>query len=109
MITPEIADKVLRNIAEHAAAGGFERVEAQARVLAEDLGRASRPVYPNYKAGRGGQAPTWDANHQRYAAALPHVKSVLVRAAHADSPGILESIEKARAALAPPEAKEPAS
>ena len=107
MITPEIADKRLQSIAEHAAASSFDRVEAQAKVLAEDLGRASRPVYPNYKASRGGQAPTWDANHQRYAKALPHVKSVLVRAAHSDSPGIMESIDKARAALAPrEEAKE---
>jgi hypothetical protein len=107
MMTPEIAAKRLQSIAEHAAAGSFEQVEAQAKVLAEDLGRASRPVYPNYKAGRGGQAPTWDANHQRYAAALPHVKSALVRAAHSDSPGNIESIDKARAALAPrPEAKE---
>jgi hypothetical protein len=101
MITPEIADKRLQSIAEHAAAGSFDQVETQAKVLAEDMGRASRPVYPNYKAGRGGQAPTWDANHRRYAAALPHVKSVLVRAAHSDAPGIAESIEKARAALAP--------
>jgi hypothetical protein len=109
MITPESADKRLQSIAEHAAAGAFDRVEAQAKVLAEDLGRASRPVYPNYKAVRGGQGPTWDANHHRFAAALPHVKSVFVRAAHADSPGIVESIGKARAALAPrPESKEAA-
>jgi hypothetical protein len=109
MITPEIADKRLQSIAEHAAAGSFDQVEMQAKVLAEDLGRASRPVYPNYKAGRGGQAPAWDANHQRYAAALPHVKSALVRAAHADASGIAESVEKARAALAPrPEEKEAA-
>jgi hypothetical protein len=101
MITPEIADKRLQSIAEHAAAGSFEQVQAQAKVLAQDLGRASRPVYPNYKAGRGGQTPTWDAHHQRYAAALPHVKSALVRAAHADAPGIMESIGKARTALAP--------
>ena len=44
MMTPEIADKRLQSIAEHAAAGSFEQVEAQAKVLAEDLGRASRPV-----------------------------------------------------------------
>jgi len=101
MITPEIAVKRLQSIADHAAAGSFALVETQAKLLAEDLGRASRPVYPNYKANRGGQAPTWDAHHQRYAAALPHVKSLHVRAAHSDSAGIVESIDKARAALAP--------
>jgi len=101
MITPESADRRLQTIAGHAAAGEFEQAEAQAKILAEDLGRASRPVYPDYKTARSGRAPAWDAHHQRYAAALPHVKTAVVRAAHADSAGTLESIEKARAAFAP--------
>ncbi len=101
MITLESADRRLRSIAGHAAAGEFEQAGAQAKILAEDLGRASRPVYPDHKTARSGHAPAWDANHQRYAAALPHVKAVLVRAAHSDSAGTLESIEKARAVLAP--------
>jgi hypothetical protein len=101
MITTESAVSRLDAIAAHAAAGSFDRVEALAKILAEDLGRASRPVYPTYKSGRGGQGPAWDAHHQRYAAALPHVRSLLVRAAHADSAAVVEAIDKARAALAP--------
>jgi hypothetical protein len=101
MITPESADRRLQSIAGHAAEREFEQAAAQARILAEDLGRASRPVYPDYKSARSGHAPAWDAHHQRYAAALPHVKTALVRAAHSDRAGTLESIEKARAALAP--------
>ena len=101
MITPETAVKRLDTIAAHAAAGHFDLAEAQAKVLAEDVSRASRPAYPTFKPGRGGQGPAWDAHHQRYAAALPHVRSLLVRAAHADSAGIAEAIDKARAALAP--------
>src|ERR1035441_7252157 len=100
MITLELADKRLQSIADHAAAGNFEQAEAQAKILAEDPGRASRPVYPNYKANRGGQAPAWDAHHQLYAAALFHVKALRVRAAHSDLPGVVESVGKARAALA---------
>jgi hypothetical protein len=101
MITPESADRRLQSIGGHASAGEFDRVEMKAKILAEDLGRASRPVYPDYKNARSGRTPVWDANHQRYAAALPHVKAIFVRAAHSDSAGTLESIEKARAALAP--------
>lgn len=101
MITPETAVKRLETIAAHAAAGNFEVAEAQAKVLAEDVNRASRPAYPTFKPGRGGQGPAWDAHHQLYAAALPHVRSLLVRAAHADAAGVAEAIGKARAALAP--------
>jgi len=101
MISLETAHKRLRAIAELAAAGNLAQAESQAKVLAEDLGRASRPVYPNYKAGRGGQKPSWDAYHQRYAAALPHVRAAHVRAGRSDSPGVRESIDKACAALGP--------
>jgi hypothetical protein len=106
MISLEVTRKRLHAIAELAAAGSFDRAAEQAKVLAEDLGRASRPAYPNYKAGRGGQMPTWDAHHQRYAAALPHVRAAHVRAGHGDSEGVAESVDKACAALGPvPEAK----
>lgn len=106
MISLETAHKRLHAIAELAAAGNFEQAESQAKVLAEDIGRASRPVYPNFKASRGGRMPSWDANHQRYAAALPLVRAAVVRAAHADGQGVAESVEKALASLGPvPEAK----
>ncbi|HUI53893.1 MAG TPA: hypothetical protein VLY04_02910 [Bryobacteraceae bacterium] len=100
-ITLESVDKRLQDIGELAAAGDFEQVERQAKVLAEELTRASRPVYPNYKTARSGPAPTWDANHQKYAAALLHVRGALGHAAHADSAATQESLSKARAALAP--------
>ena len=106
MISLVIAHKRLNAIAESAAAGSFGEAEAKAKVLAEDLGRASRPVYPAFKASRSGQMPSWDTNHQRYAAALPHVRAAHVRAAHQDAQGVGESVEKARGALGPvPEAK----
>jgi len=92
-ITPESVDKRLE--------GDFKQVEHLGKVLAEELTRASRPVYPNYKTARNGPAPTWDANHQKYAAALLHVRGALGHAAHADSAATVESIGKARATLAP--------
>jgi hypothetical protein len=105
MISLEITSNRLRSIADLAAAGNFEQAGIQARSLSEELSRASRPSYPNYKAGRGGQKPTWDAHHQRYAEALPHVRAAHVHAAHSDAQGVSESVEKARAALGPiPEA-----
>jgi len=101
MISLEVVDQRLRAIAERAAAGDFAQAETRAKVLAEDVGRASRPVYPSFKGGRAGQTTNWDANHQRYAAALPHVRAVSVRAAHQDAAGVAESVGKARAALGP--------
>jgi hypothetical protein len=99
-MTIETANNRLKEIGEKAQAGDFAQAAADAKALAEDLNRASRPVQPNFRSPRGA-SPEWDPNHQRYAAALQYVRSIATHAARADSAGTLENVEKAQKALAP--------
>jgi hypothetical protein len=100
MIDLQRVDEWLKNLVELAEAGNREQVLLQGQILLEEIDRASKPHYPDYKTGtRTAPPPTYVHGYERYAAAKPHLSNAMNHAEAGDMPTVLKDLSLARQAV----------